>query len=67
MAHDVSGPVQVQLARFLRVAVVLTCRFDMFNVQLHRVKFDASERSYFLQGLINNKPEQKKRYTYRYL
>ena len=38
----------------------------MFNIELHRVRFDANERSYFLQGLLSAKPEQKKRYPYRY-
>ena len=45
---------------------MLVCRFDMFHVELQRVKFDANERSYFLQGLLTAEPEQKKRYPYRY-
>ena len=38
----------------------------MFNVKLHKVRFDANERSYFLQGLLQDEPEQKQRHPYRY-
>ena len=41
-------------------------RFDLFNVRLHEVKFDANGRSYFLHSLLRDEPEQKRRYTYRY-
>lgn len=57
------GPFNAQL---LRLSGVLLCRFDMFSVKLHRVKFDANERSYLLQSLLKDEPEQKKRYPYRY-
>lgn len=39
----------------------------MFNVKLNRVKFDANERSYTLQGLLKDEPNQKKLYPYRYI
>ena len=42
-------------------------RFDMFNVKLNRVKFDANERTYTLQGLPKDEPDRKKRYPYRYI
>ncbi|KAL3141854.1 hypothetical protein ABBQ32_004519 [Trebouxia sp. C0010 RCD-2024] len=40
-------------------------RFDMFSVKLHEVKFDANQRSYFLQSLLKDEPEQKRRFPYR--
>ena len=38
----------------------------MFNIELHRVRFDANERSYSLQGLLKDEPQQRKRHPYRY-
>lgn len=38
----------------------------MFSVKLHEVKFDANQRSYFLQSLLKDEPEQKRRFPYRY-
>ena len=48
------------------MSVLLLCRFDMFSIELHRAKFDADGRSYFLQGLLKDEPEQKKHHPYRY-